>query len=154
MAKKEEKVLKPSIIPTNMDFNPENFFNKEENTNNIVTKDMSLPSIIEFPNDKNKDSETFFKEVIEQLMTGDKNIDLKTEYMHEDETFAGTKLNFLTEQCGFSSAKAFLPMLERKKVSQGRKSRQEITVSLWEREQQKKAEEERAKAKEGQNIQT
>lgn len=150
---KEKELLKPQLIPTNLDFNPDNFFKDENNTNNKVKKDMNLPSIIEFPNNQNRDSESYFRGVIDQLMTGDKNIDLKTEYMHEDETFTGSKLTFLCEQCGFESAKDFLPIWERKRVSQGRKSRQEITVSLWERLQEKKAELERERREQTGNMQ-
>lgn len=144
---KQKKIVSddfnPVIEEKNKDFSPESFFKDKKNTDNKIKNDLNLPDIIDLTNDKNKEgADSFFQETIKQLMS-DENISLKTEYMNEDETFTGSKLEFLTRECGFESGQEFLPIWEKKRVSQGRKSRQEVVLTLRERMEERMAQEER-----------
>lgn len=114
-------------------------------------KPLPLADVIKLNPEQSEYADTFFKKVIEELFS-EKNIELKTEYLNEDEQFEGTKLAFMSEQCGFEMIKSFLPSWERKRVSLGRKSRQEVVISLWERHKERQAQEEKDRAKNNMSV--
>ena len=145
-AKKEQRELIPKIELNNPD-KTLSILEKinEETAKELKLKEIPLQEVININPESSQYADTFFKKVIEELFSGD-NIDLKTEYLNEDEQFEGTKLAFLSEQCGFEMIKNFLPLWERKRVSFQRKSRQEIVMGLWERQKEVRALEEKQKA--------
>lgn len=152
MSKKDEQTLKP-FIEENKGNLEKDFRSIFSNIPEVELKEITageLPDIINDSDDKDK-IDSYFKAIINNLYSKE-NISLKTEYMNEDENFSGAKLEFLTSECGFHMGRAFLPIWEQKRVSLNRKSRQEIIMALWQR-QNEIAEQERTKRlHEGVNI--
>lgn len=86
-------------------------------------------------NDSQFNSDSFFKEVITQLLSGD-NISLKTEYINQNENFAGSKLEFLAKFGNMPYLTDFIKIFETKRVSLGRKSRIELIKAFEKRDEE------------------
>jgi hypothetical protein len=88
-------------------------------------------------------SDTFFKRALD-LLFSPVNIGLKTDYDDKEEQFAGSKMEFMQLHGGFDFTNVFVKdSFETKRCSLHRKSRLEIVKTLWEREQERKALEEK-----------
>lgn len=125
--KKEEKKINPIM---------------EDNTDVLVDPKIKegilqdLQAIKEkYGGDKDKDIESFFTEVLKQLLNKD-NISLKTEYLNVNENFAGVRLEFLSRFANMPYLHDFIDIFEQKRVSLERKSRKEIVMVLEKREQE------------------
>lgn len=128
MAKKEKEPLNPQI---------------EDNRNVGIKVDKNkaleiakkLESIKKEYGGSNKDVESFFTEVLKQLLQPD-NISLKTEYLNVNENFAGVRLDFMAKYGGMPYLRDFINIFEQKRVSLERKSRKELVMVLEQRERE------------------
>lgn len=123
MAKKE-KVLNP-IIEEKKNFNIPNTEKLKEllkNESDIITTDKNT-------------SDNFFRAVIDKMFNSD-DIELKTEYVSLNENFSGAKLEFLAKYGNMPYLHDFLNILERKRVSLGRKSRIELIKVFEKRDEE------------------
>lgn len=80
-------------------------------------------------------TDNFFRAVILELLST-KNISLKTEYLSVNETFAGSKLEFLSKYASMPQLSDFLQILETKRVSLERKSRIELIKAFDKRDEE------------------
>lgn len=101
--------------------------NKEE-----LLKELQETEILETGK---KDSESFFKSVLDQLMNLN-DMSTKTEYLNVNENFAGAKLHFLAKHGNIPYLLDFINIFEQKRVSLQRKGRKEILIALKERQQE------------------
>jgi hypothetical protein len=121
---KKEKVLNP-IIEEKKDFNMPNIDKLKSiltNENDIITTDKNT-------------SDNFFRAVIDKMFNSD-DIELKTEYVSLNENFSGAKLEFLAKYGNMPYLHDFLNILERKRVSLGRKSRIELIKVFEKRDEE------------------
>lgn len=127
--KKDRKVLNPTAIEDKT-FKVDNLeqIKKAVLDNNLIStenlKDLDI-----------NNTDNFFRAVILELLST-KNISLKTEYLSVNETFAGSKLEFLSKYASMPQLSDFLQILETKRVSLERKSRIELIKAFDKRDEE------------------
>ena len=121
---KKEKVLNP-IIEEKKNFKMPNI----EELKSIIKNESDI-----ITSDKNT-SDNFFRSVVDKMFNSD-DIELKTEYVSLNENFAGAKLEFLAKYGNMPYLHDFLNILEKKRVSLGRKSRIELIKVFEKRDEE------------------